>query len=64
MREFKTKTVMPQLAVRGSAPPDAHPAIVTGAVQTYGTPATDAARERDARLRGMAAPPAPNIQVR
>ena len=56
MRELKTKNVMPQLAVRENAPADpatAHPAIVTGAVATFGAPAPTAARDRDARLRGM-----------
>jgi len=53
MRELKSKNVMPQLAVRENAPADAtnaHPAIVSGAVATYGPPAP---RDRDARLRGM-----------
>src|SRR3954465_5223093 len=53
MRELKTKTAMPQLAVRNSAHGDAaHPAIVDGAVATFGppTPAT-VARDRDVRLR-------------
>jgi RNA polymerase sigma-70 factor, ECF subfamily len=55
MRELKTKTAMPQLAVRDSAQTDAHPAIVGGAVATFGPPAPAAgvARERDARLRSM-----------
>src|SRR4051812_3540681 len=58
MRELKTKNVMPQLAVRENAPADsatAHPAIVSGAVATFGAPAPTAAaaRERDTRLRGM-----------
>jgi len=58
MRELKTKNVMPQLAVRENAPADpaiAHPAIVSGAVATFGAPAATpaAARERDTRLRGM-----------
>src|SRR4051794_39289127 len=56
MRELKSKNVMPQLAVRENAPADpaiAHPAIVSGAVATFGAPAPTAARERDARLRGM-----------
>jgi RNA polymerase sigma-70 factor (ECF subfamily) len=55
MRELKTKTAMPQLAVRENAQTDAHPAIVGGAVATYGgaTPVVSASRDRDARLRGM-----------
>src|SRR5436190_33795 len=57
MRELKTKNVMPQLAVRENAPadPTAHPAIVSGAVATFGAPAptASAGRERDTRLRGM-----------
>jgi RNA polymerase sigma-70 factor, ECF subfamily len=56
MRELKNKNVMPQLAVRENAPADpatAHAAIVTGAVATFGAPAPSAARDRDARLRGM-----------
>src|SRR5262249_30390813 len=58
MREFKSKPVMPQLAVREGAhgPPNPHPAIVSGAVATYGAPApapAAVARDRDARLRGM-----------
>ena len=56
MRELKNKNVMPQLAVRENAPADpatAHPAIVTGAVATFGAPAPTAARDRDVRLRGM-----------
>jgi RNA polymerase sigma-70 factor (ECF subfamily) len=53
MRELKTKTAMPQLAVRASAPADAHPAIVSGAVATFGGAAPAAARDRDARLRDM-----------
>jgi RNA polymerase sigma-70 factor (ECF subfamily) len=62
MRELKSKNVMPQLAVRENAPADplntaniatAHPAIVSGAVATFGAPAPTAGRERDARLRGM-----------
>jgi RNA polymerase sigma-70 factor (ECF subfamily) len=51
MRELKTKNVMPQLAVRNAAPVEA--AIVSGAVATYGPPNANAARDRDARLRGM-----------
>jgi RNA polymerase sigma-70 factor (ECF subfamily) len=53
MRELKTKTAMPQLAVRASAPADAQPAIVSGAVATFGGAAPAAARDRDARLRDM-----------
>src|SRR5947207_490936 len=56
MREFKSKNVMPQLAVRESAhgPSNPHPAIVSGAVETFGAPdPAVTARERDARLRAM-----------
>lgn len=56
MRELKSKNVMPQLAVRENAPADAtnaHPAIVDGAVAQFGAPSPTAARDRDARLRGM-----------
>jgi RNA polymerase sigma-70 factor (ECF subfamily) len=52
---LKTKNVMPHLAVRNGAQAE-HPAIVSGAVATYGTAApapTPAARDRDARLRSM-----------
>jgi len=51
---LKPKNVMPQLAVRGSAQAE-HPAIVVGAVETYGSgaPAAAAARDRDVRLRSM-----------
>ena len=52
MRELKSKNAMPQLAVRENAPADAA-AIVSGAVATFGPPPTTAARDRDARLRGM-----------
>jgi RNA polymerase sigma-70 factor, ECF subfamily len=62
MREFKSKTVMPQLAVREGAheAQHPHPAIVIGgppvggAAAPYGAvdPAT-VARDRDARLRAM-----------
>lgn len=56
MRELKSKNAMPQLAVRENAPADAtnaHPAIVSGAVATYGPPATTITRDRDTRLRAM-----------
>src|SRR4030095_12684636 len=54
MRELKTKNAMPQLAVRAGAPADAHPAIVDGAVATFGGPAgSGVVRDRDARLRGL-----------
>jgi len=56
MREFKSKNVMPQLAVRESAhgAPDPHPAIVSGAVETFGAPdPAVTARQRDVRLRAM-----------
>ena len=55
MRELKTKTAMPHLAVRENAQADAHPAIVSGAVAAFPvvTPAANVARDRDARLRGM-----------
>jgi len=63
MREFKSKNVMPQLAVREGAhgAQQPHPAIVIGgappvdgAVATYGTPdPAIVARDRDLRLRAM-----------
>jgi hypothetical protein len=55
MRELKTKTAMPHLAVRETAQPDAHPAIVSGAVAAFPVvaPAANVARDRDVRLRGM-----------
>ena len=56
MRELKSKNVMPQLAVRDNAhgAQHPHPAIVGGAVATYGAPdPAAAARERDVRLRAM-----------
>jgi len=55
MRELKTKTAMPHLAVRENAQSDAHPAIVSGAVAAFPVvaPAANVARDRDVRLRGM-----------
>ena len=53
MRELKTKTAMPLLAVRETAPSDAHPAIVSGAVAAFPVVAPAANVARDARLRGM-----------
>jgi len=55
MRELKTKTAMPHLAVRETAQSDAHPAIVSGAVAAFPVvePAASVARDRDVRLRGM-----------
>jgi RNA polymerase sigma-70 factor (ECF subfamily) len=53
MRELKTKTAMPHLAVRENAQSDAHPAIVSGAVAAFGPVAQPANVARDARLRGM-----------
>ena len=51
MRELKTKNAMPVLAVRDSAGEDA----IVGTMPPFGppTPAPNAAREREARLRGM-----------
>jgi RNA polymerase sigma-70 factor, ECF subfamily len=55
MRELKTKTAMPHLAVRENAQSDALPVIVSGAVAAFPAvpPAANVARDRDARLRGM-----------
>jgi len=53
MRELKTKTAMPHLAVRENAQSDAHPAIVSGAVAAFPVVAPAANIARDARLRGM-----------
>jgi len=53
MRELKTKTAMPHLAVRENAQSDAHPAIVSGAVAAFGPVAQPANVARDARLRSM-----------
>src|SRR5262245_51604490 len=56
MRELKTKNAMPPFAARASAPADAHPAIVDGAVAQFGSVPSSGSgvvRDRDARLRGM-----------